>query len=88
MKERELDDLWKKLSADPASEQCGWLKDNYGVSWQIVPTVLSEMTQDTDAQKSDRVLKASLQMKQLDIKTLAQAHEQGDSNEVSQKTRR
>ena len=56
--------------------QCGWLKDKYGLSWQIVPTVLGEMLQDKDAEKTERVMKAILQMKKLDIKTLKQAYEQ------------
>jgi predicted 3-demethylubiquinone-9 3-methyltransferase (glyoxalase superfamily) len=72
--QEEIDTLWEMLSADKASEQCGWLKDKYGVSWQIVPTILSELLQDKDAAKSERVMKAMLLMKKLDIATLKQAY--------------
>ena len=58
-------------------QQCGWLTDKFGVSWQIVPTILLEMLQDTDAEKSRRVMQAMLQMVKLDIKVLRQAYEQG-----------
>ena len=57
------------------AQQCGWLKDKYGVSWQIVPTVLAEMLRDKDTERSNRVMKALLQMQKLDIKTLEQAYE-------------
>ncbi|HLD97282.1 MAG TPA: VOC family protein [Candidatus Nanoarchaeia archaeon] len=60
-----MDELWEKLSADSAAEQCGWFKDKYGVSWQIVPTVLGEMLNGRDAVKSQRVMQAMLQMKKL-----------------------
>ena len=63
----EVDYFWEKLSAVPESEQCGWLKDKFGVSWQIVPTALSELLADADRAKSDRVMKAMLKMKKLDI---------------------
>ena len=72
----EVDRLWTKLSARPEDEQCGWLKDKYGVSWQIVPTVLGEMLQDTDPEKSKRVTEAMFQMKKIDIAVLKQAYEQ------------
>ena len=71
-----VDELWLKLSASPADEQCGWLKDKYGVSWQIVPTVLRAMLQDKDPEKSKRVTEALLQMKKLDIEMLKHAYEQ------------
>jgi predicted 3-demethylubiquinone-9 3-methyltransferase (glyoxalase superfamily) len=71
-----VDELWEKLSEGGEIEQCGWLKDKYGVSWQIVPTVLGEMLQDKDAEKSERVIKAILQMKKLDLRSLKQAYEQ------------
>jgi len=74
--QREIDELWRKLSKGGEEVQCGWLKDKYGVSWQIVPTVLGEMMQDKDAKKSDRVMGALLHMKKLDIKTLEQAYAQ------------
>lgn len=73
--QQEMDDLWEKLSADKSAEQCGWLKDKYGVSWQIVPTVLAEMLQDKNPEKSKRVMEAVLQMKKLDINKLKQACE-------------
>lgn len=76
--QKEVDYYWEKLSegGDGKAQQCGWLKDKYGVSWQIVPTVLGEMLRDKDARKSERVMKALLQMKKLDIKKLKQAYEQ------------
>ena len=71
----EVDHYWTKLSAggDPSAQQCGWLKDRYGVSWQIVPTALVEMLNDPDATKSQRVMTAMLQMKKLDISALRRA---------------
>jgi predicted 3-demethylubiquinone-9 3-methyltransferase (glyoxalase superfamily) len=75
--QKEVDYYWEKLSegGDELAQQCGWLKDKYGVSWQIVPIVLGEMLQDKDTKKSDRVMKALLQMRKLDIMTLRQAYE-------------
>jgi len=69
----EVDRLWEKLSEGGEKGQCGWLKDKYGLSWQIVPTILSKMLQDKDARKSESVMSALLQMKKLDIKRLEQA---------------
>ncbi len=69
----ELDYFWDALSAVPESEQCGWLKDRYGVSWQIVPTVLYELMSDPDREKSDRVMEAMLKMKKLDVAQLKAA---------------
>ena len=73
-----VDYYWGKLSedGDEKAQQCGWLKDKYGVSWQIVPTVLVEMLLDKDAEKSERVMKALLQMDKIDIKSLKQAYAQ------------
>jgi predicted 3-demethylubiquinone-9 3-methyltransferase (glyoxalase superfamily) len=70
------DHYWNKLSegGDPNAQQCGWLKDRYGVSWQIVPRVLVEMIMDPDAGKSQRVMTAMLQMKKIDIKELRRAY--------------
>jgi predicted 3-demethylubiquinone-9 3-methyltransferase (glyoxalase superfamily) len=70
--QEEIDYYWEKLSAggDETAQQCGWLKDQYGVSWQIVPKVLAEMLNDADAEKSQRVMTALLQMKKLDIEEL------------------
>ena len=75
--QEELDYYWEKLSedGDKNAQQCGWLKDKYGVSWQIVPKVLSKMIKDKDQIKSQRVVKAMLQMRKLDIQTLIQAYE-------------
>jgi predicted 3-demethylubiquinone-9 3-methyltransferase (glyoxalase superfamily) len=74
--QKEVDYYWERLSKGGEKGQCGWLKDKYGVSWQIVPTVIAEMLQDKNVEKSDRVMKALLQMKKLDIKTLKQAYRQ------------
>ena len=76
--QKEVDYYWEKLSegGDEKAQQCGWLKDKYGVSWQIVPVVLTKMLQDKDAKKSQRVMKALLQMRKLDIKTLTQGYEE------------
>lgn len=73
--QEEIDELWEMLSAGGEQVQCGWLKDKYGVAWQIVPTVLGKMMADPDQAKSQRVMQALLQMKKLDIKTLQQAYE-------------
>src|SRR6266404_2748921 len=70
--QEEVDELWEKLSASGEKSRCGWLKDKYGLSWQIIPTALSEMMQDKDPAKSQRVMKAMLQMDKIDIKTLRQ----------------
>jgi len=73
--QKEIDYYWEKLSADPKAEQCGWLKDKYGVSWQIVPTVLAEMQKSKDKKKVARVTEAFLKMKKFDIAKLQQAFE-------------
>jgi len=75
--QEEVDELWEKLSEDGDKQQCGWLKDKFGVSWQIVPVVLVEMLQDRDPGKSKRVMAAMLQMGKIDIRILQQAYEQG-----------
>ncbi len=72
--QEEVDELWEKLSAGGEQGQCGWLKDKYGLSWQIVPTVLGKMLNDKDAEKSKRVMHALFQMRKLDIKRLQQAY--------------
>jgi len=72
--QQEVDYYWEKLSADPKAEMCGWLKDKFGLSWQIVPTVLSKLLSDKDAKKSQRVMQAMLQMKKIDIAGLEKAH--------------
>jgi len=67
--QEEVDELWEKLSEGGEKHQCGWLKDKYGVSWQIIPSALGEMLSDTDTEKSKRVMKAMLQMNKIDIKS-------------------
>jgi predicted 3-demethylubiquinone-9 3-methyltransferase (glyoxalase superfamily) len=76
--QEELDYYWENLSkgGDEQAQQCGWLKDKYGVSWQIVPTILGKILQDKDPRRSDKVMKSLLQMRKLDIKTLKQAYEE------------
>jgi predicted 3-demethylubiquinone-9 3-methyltransferase (glyoxalase superfamily) len=74
--QEEVDKLWEKLSSGGEKGQCGWLTDKYGVSWQIVPAVLGEMLQDKDAERSERVMGALLQMNKLDIQTLKRAYQQ------------
>ena len=69
----ELDRFWKKLSAGGKEVQCGWLRDRYGLSWQIVPTILGELMSDKNAAKAQRVMQAMLKMVKLDIKKLKQA---------------
>ena len=72
--QEEVDRLWEKLSDGGEKQQCGWLKDKFGVSWQIVPLVLVEMLNDPDPVKSQRVMKAMLPMGKIDIKILKQAY--------------
>ncbi len=76
--QQEIDFYWEKLSegGDKKAQQCGWLKDKYGVSWQIVPTVLGQMLRDKDAGKANSVMRAMLQMGKIDIARLRQAYEQ------------
>jgi predicted 3-demethylubiquinone-9 3-methyltransferase (glyoxalase superfamily) len=74
--QKEIDEMWEKLSEGGETGQCGWLKDKYGLSWQIISPMWDEMLQDKDAKKSERVMKAILQMTKPDIKTLKQAYEQ------------
>ena len=72
--QQEVDELWEKLSEGGQKSRCGWLKDKYGLSWQVVPTALVEMLQDKDAKKSSRVMQAMLQMDKIDIETLRRAY--------------
>jgi predicted 3-demethylubiquinone-9 3-methyltransferase (glyoxalase superfamily) len=72
-RQAEVDDLWAKLSEGGEPGQCGWLKDRYGLSWQIVPNVLSELLRDADAAKAERVMKALIPMTKLDIEALKRA---------------
>ena len=73
----EVDEMWGKLSAGGTPGRCGWLKDRYGVSWQIVPAMLGDMLQDKYAERRERVMHALLQMDKLDIATLKRAYDQG-----------
>jgi predicted 3-demethylubiquinone-9 3-methyltransferase (glyoxalase superfamily) len=75
--QEEVDHYWNKLSegGDKSAQQCGWVKDKYGLSWQVVPTVLAEMLSDPDKEKSGRAMEAMLQMKKLDIAELKRAYE-------------
>ena len=73
--QEEVDELWSKLSEGGEEGPCGWLKDKFGLSWQIVPAVLNEMIQDEDVEKANRVTHAMLQMKKLDIEALKRAYE-------------
>jgi predicted 3-demethylubiquinone-9 3-methyltransferase (glyoxalase superfamily) len=72
----EVDTLWEKLSEGGEKSQCGWLKDKYGLSWQIVPTALGRLMGDKDPEKSKRVMQAMLKMSKIDIKKLEEAYEQ------------
>ena len=74
--QEEVDYFWRKLSADGGEESaCGWLKDKFGLSWQIVPTILIDMLHDQDREKCGRVMQAMLQMKKINIKALKDAYE-------------
>jgi predicted 3-demethylubiquinone-9 3-methyltransferase (glyoxalase superfamily) len=75
--QKEVDYFWEKLTADGGQEsQCSWLKDKFGLSWQVTPTVLIEMLQDKDSEKAERVMNAMMQMQKIDIKTLKEAYAQ------------
>jgi predicted 3-demethylubiquinone-9 3-methyltransferase (glyoxalase superfamily) len=71
----EIDELWEKLSEGGSKQPCGWLQDKFGVSWQVVPTILGKLLGDKDAEKSKRVMQAMLKMGKLDIATLKKAYE-------------
>lgn len=73
--QEELDYYWEKLSAVPEAEQCGWLKDKYGLSWQIVPTIMDSMMEDQDPERLARVTQAFLKMKKFDLAALQRAYE-------------
>src|SRR5213594_4413634 len=72
--QQEVDELWSKLTAGGQESQCGWLKDKYGLSWQIIPEALPRLLQDPDREKANRVMEAMLQMKKIDIERLEHAH--------------
>jgi predicted 3-demethylubiquinone-9 3-methyltransferase (glyoxalase superfamily) len=75
--QEEVDELWERLSEGGEKNRCGWLRDKFGVSWQIIPTALGKLLHDKDPEKSKRVMKAMLQMDKIDVKGLKQAYEQG-----------
>jgi predicted 3-demethylubiquinone-9 3-methyltransferase (glyoxalase superfamily) len=74
--QQEVDELWEKLSEGGKKERCGWLKDKYGLSWQIIPSALGKLMGDKDAEKAKRVMQAMLQMDKIDIARLQQAYDQ------------
>jgi predicted 3-demethylubiquinone-9 3-methyltransferase (glyoxalase superfamily) len=74
--QEEVDEYWKKLSEGGGEVQCGWLKDKYGLSWQVIPSVLGQMLSHPDPAKSKRVMEAMLQMKKIDIPSLRKAYDQ------------
>ena len=71
----EVDELWSKLSAGGREDQCGWLQDRYGLSWQIIPTALPRLLGDKDPKKANAAMQAMLRMQKIDIKELQQAHD-------------
>jgi predicted 3-demethylubiquinone-9 3-methyltransferase (glyoxalase superfamily) len=73
--QQEVDELWVKLSASGKTQNCGWLTDKYGLSWQVVPTILSEFMQEKDAEKTNRVMQAIMQMNKIDIAGLKKAYQ-------------
>jgi predicted 3-demethylubiquinone-9 3-methyltransferase (glyoxalase superfamily) len=73
--QQEIDYFWEKLSTGGEKQRCGWLKDKFGVSWQIIPPVLGDMLNDEDAEKSERVMQAMLQMDKIEIKKLKEAYD-------------
>jgi predicted 3-demethylubiquinone-9 3-methyltransferase (glyoxalase superfamily) len=73
--QQEVDELWRNLSVGGEESRCGWLKDKYGLSWQIIPSVLGRMLQDKDSKKAKRVMEAMLQMGKIDINRLQQAYD-------------
>jgi len=77
----EVDRLWEKLTEGGEEVQCGWLKDKYGISWQIVPSGLNELLTGQDAEGSRRAMQAMLKMKKLDLEKMRQAYEQGEKHE-------
>jgi predicted 3-demethylubiquinone-9 3-methyltransferase (glyoxalase superfamily) len=75
--QEEVDELWEKLSEGGEKGRCGWLKDKFGLSWQVIPSILGKMLHDKDAEKAKRVMKAMLQMNKIDIKVLQQEYDRG-----------
>jgi predicted 3-demethylubiquinone-9 3-methyltransferase (glyoxalase superfamily) len=73
--QQEVDELWEKLSEGGRKDRCGWLQDRYGLSWQVIPTALGKLLRDKDPEKSNRVMKAMLQMDKIDIQRLKRAYD-------------
>ena len=73
--QEEVDDLWEKLSEGGRTDQCGWLQDKFGLSWQVIPTILGELLRDKDRAKANRVMQAMMKMTKIDIKKLKQAYD-------------
>jgi predicted 3-demethylubiquinone-9 3-methyltransferase (glyoxalase superfamily) len=73
--QQEVDELWEKLSKGGQKQECGWLKDKYGLSWQVIPSILGKLLQDRDPVKAGKVMQAMLQMDKIDIQRLKQAYE-------------
>ncbi len=86
--QKELDTLWQQLSEDGSEVQCGWLKDQFGVSWQVVPAALEKLVDDKTPDKRDRVMKALLPMKKLDIAELERAHAGAGKLRTAEKKKR
>jgi predicted 3-demethylubiquinone-9 3-methyltransferase (glyoxalase superfamily) len=86
--QKEIDDLWEKLTDGGEEVECGWLKDKYGVSWQIVPAAIFEMVSDRDPARSDRVMQAVVQMKKIDLERLKKAagKQQADTSKIHKKS--
>jgi predicted 3-demethylubiquinone-9 3-methyltransferase (glyoxalase superfamily) len=78
--QQEVDELWEKLSEGGEKQRCGWVKDKYGLSWQVIPTVLGKLLQDKNAEKAERVRKAMLQMDKIDVKRLQHAYAEPPNN--------
>jgi predicted 3-demethylubiquinone-9 3-methyltransferase (glyoxalase superfamily) len=83
--QKEIDSYWEKLSqgGDPKAQQCGWLKDKYGVSWQVIPAILDEMIGDPNSEKSQRAMEAMLKMKKIDIAALERAYAEEGTRETA-----
>ena len=81
--QQEVDELWDKLSAGGRTDRCGWLQDKFGVSWQVIPTVLGQLLGDKDPQRAKRAMQAMLQMTKIDIKKLQQAAAEAESTATS-----
>jgi predicted 3-demethylubiquinone-9 3-methyltransferase (glyoxalase superfamily) len=75
--QEEVDELWEKLTAGGEESQCGWLKDKFGLSWQIIPNALGELLRDPDRERAGRVMQAMLQMRKIDVAALRRAYDGG-----------